>query len=567
MERISYEFGPFRVDMRERVVRRGGKLLPLTPRVFDILWVLIQNPGRVLTKDEIMKQVWPDTIVEESNLARNVSTLRKILGEEPDKPQYIETIPWRGYRFLTEVRELREESEAIDSLAVLPFVNEGLDPAGEYLSDGITESLIHKLSLLRGLKVMSRYSVFQYKLHDQKQNFPDAKTVGSRLGVRAVMTGHVRLVDDIAQVGVELVDACDNRHLWGAQYNRELSNIVTLQETISQQIAGQLKLKLTSGDRQRLASRQTENSEAYQLYLKGRHFSNMMTLEGVQKGVELFRLAIEKDPSYAQAYTGLSGCYTLLNQPVEARKAVIKALGLDPLLGEVHASLGFFKFLYDWDFSGAELEMKQAIELAPNDAQAHQGYATFLACMGRHKESIIEADRACELDPLSIGMNQAVGNVLAFARDYDAAIEVLLRTLELDPHFAPVRSALVITYAAKGMFEEALAQLEKLRPLAGGNPIVDANINALKGLVFAAAGQEAEALKIAGEVSKPPAATSYNIARIYAALGECDRAFEYLDRAYRERSPEIVGLKVDPCFDNLHSDARFQDLLGSIGIP
>jgi DNA-binding winged helix-turn-helix (wHTH) protein/Flp pilus assembly protein TadD len=565
VEKISYEFGSFLVDLQERAVRRGGKLLLLTPKVFDILLVLIQNPGRILTKDEIMKQVWPDAIVEESNLARNVSTLRKALGDEPDRHQFIETIPWRGYRFVAEVRELREEEDAIDSLAVLPLVNEGQDQAAEYLSDGITESLIHQLSLLSNLKVMSRYSVFQYKVRDRKETLPEAKTVGNVLGVRAVLTGRIRIVDNIVLVGVELVDASDNRHLWGAQYNRELSSIVTLQETISQQIAEQLKPKLTSKDRQRLATRQTENPEAYRLYLKGRHFSNKLTLEGVQKGVELFQQSIEKDPAYALAYTGLSSCFALLNQPVEARKAAMKALELDPSLGEVHASLGFYKFLYDWDFAGAEREMKQAVELAPNDAQAHQGYATFLACMGRHKEAFIEAQRACELDPLSTGMNQTVGNVLAMARDYDAAIDVLLRALELDPHFFPVRSALVITYAAKGMFKEALAQYEKLPSLAGGHPIVDANIKALIGLVYALAGQRTEARKIIEEVSKPPTATSYNIARIYAALGENNRAFEYLDGAFRERSPEMVSLKADPHVDNLRGDPRFQGLLARIG--
>jgi adenylate cyclase len=565
MERISYKFGSFHLDLAERVVRRDGNLLPLTPKVFDILLVLIQNPGRILTKEEIVKQVWPDRIVEESNLARNISTLRRKLGEEPDRPQFIETIPWRGYRFLAEVRELHEESEAIDSLAVLPFVNEGNDPDAEYLSDGITESLIHKLSLLGNLRVMSRNSVFQYKVQNRDENLPDAKTVGIKLGVRAVVTGRIRIIDDVVLIGVELVDAGDNRHLWGAQYNRELSSIVTLQETISQQIAGHLKLKLTSNDRQRLAKHQTENPEAFQLYLKGRHCWNRMTLEGVQKGVEFFQQAIEKDPAYALAYTGLLDCFSLLNQPVEARRAAAKALELDPTLGEVHASLGFFKFLYDWDFPGSEEEFKQAIELNPNHAQAHHGYGTYLACMGRYEEAIYEAKRACKIDPLSLQMSQLAGHVLALAHDYGGAIDALLNILEMDPHFVPAHSALVLVYTAKGMFEEALAQFERISSLAGGNPIVDANIKAVKALVLASAGQKVEALKIIAEVSKPPEATSYNIARIYAALGENDHAFERLDSAYRERSPEIVSLKVDPGFDNLHSDPRFQNLLARVG--
>jgi TolB-like protein/Flp pilus assembly protein TadD len=433
------------------------------------------------------------------------------------------------------------------------------------LSDGITESLIHKLSLLSNLKVMSRYSVYQYKVHDQKESLPDLKAVGSRLGVRAVMTGRIRIVDDIVLVGVELVDVGDNRHLWGAQYNRELSSIVTLQETISQQIAEQLKLKLTSRDRERLTQRQTKNSEAYKLYLEGRYYWNKMTLEGVRKGVELFQQAIAKDPAYAFAYIGLLDCFTLLNQPVEARKAAAKALELDPTLGEAHASLGFFKFLYDWDFAGAEQEFIQAIELLPNYAQAHHGYGTYLACMGRCEEAIHEAKRACEIDPLSTNTTQLEGNVLALAHDYDGAISSLLHTLELDPHFAPAHSALGIVYAIKGMLKEALAQFEVLRPLAGGNPAVDANIKALIGLAYAAAGKKTAARKIVEEISKPPVGTPYNIARIYAALGENDRAFECLESAFNTRSPEIVSLKTDTIFDNLHGDPRFKDLLVRIG--
>jgi adenylate cyclase len=565
MERISYEFDSFQVDPYERVVKRDGKLLPLTPKVFDILLVLLKNPGRILAKEEVMKQVWPDTTVEESNLARNVSTLRKVLGDDANRPQYIETIPWRGYRFVASVKELREETETIDSLAVLPFINDGQDPAAEYLSDGITESLIHKLSLLRGLKVMSRHSVFQYKIRNRNESLPDAKAVGSRLCTRAVLTGHVRLVDDIVQVGVELVDASDNRHLWGAQYNRELADIVTLQETISRQIAEQLKLKLSSRDMQRIKKHQTENPEAYQLYLKGRHFWNKMTLEGVRKGVEIFQQAIGKDPAYAMAYIGLLDCFSLLNQPLEARKAAAKALELDPALGEAHASLGFYKFLYDWDFPGAEREFRQAIELAPNYAQAHHGYAIFLSNMGRHEEAIDEVRRARELDPLSMLMNWTAGPVLSAARDYDGAVDAIMQALELDPHFAPARSALGMVYAFKGMLKEALEQFDRLRSLAGGNPAVDASIKALIGLAYAVAGQRKDALKIIGEVSKKPAATPFNIARIYAALGENDRAIEFLDEAYRERSPETVGLKVDPSFDKLRSDPRFRDLCGRVG--
>lgn len=562
-ERISYEFGSFRLDLRERAVRRDGELLPLTPKVFDILWVLIQNPGRILAKDEIMKQIWPDTAVEESNLARNISTLRKALGDKPDKPQYIETIPWRGYRFLAEVRELREESEIIESLAVLPFVNDDNEPESEYLSDGITESLIHKLSLLHSLKVISRQSVFQYKVRKPAESLPEAKRVGLDLGVRAVLTGHIRLFNDAVQIGVELVDAGDNRHLWGAQYNRTLSDVVTLQETISRQIVEQLKLKLTGQDRERLARPQTQNPEAYELYLKGRYLLNRITLDNLLKAIDLFNQAIKEDPAYALAYAGILDCYIHLGQPVEARKAASKALELDPALGEIHASLGFFKFLYDWDFPGAEQEFRQAIELTPSCAHAHGRYATYLSVMGRHKEALQEALRARELDP--IFMIGAPAGVLLLGRDYDGAIDAGLQALELDPNNPTTYSGLGHVYSLKGMLEEALAQFEKCRAHMGRNPTVDANIQARSGFAYAVAGQRSEALRIAEEISRPKGGTSYNIACIYAALGENDRAFEHLESAYGARSPELVMLKVDPSLDNIRSDPRFQDLLVRVG--
>ena len=567
-EIISYEFGPFVVDSRERVMRRDGKLVPLTPKVFEILMVLIQNPGRILTKDEMMQQVWPETTVEESNLARNVSTLRKALGEGSDQAQYIETIPWRGYRFVAEVREWREESENIDSLAVLPFVNEGQDPTVEYLSDGITESLIHKLSLLSSLKVMSRHSVFHYKVRDRTESLPEAKTVGMELGVGAVLTGRIRLVDNIVLAGVELIDAGDNHHLWGAQYNREISDIATLQETISQQIAERLKLKLTGQEKQRLSERQchTENPEAYQLYLKGRHFWNKLTLEGVQKGLELFQQAIEKDPTYALAYTGLVDCYTYLNRPVEARKAAAKALDLDPTLGEAHASLGFFKFLYDWDFPGAEKELKQAIELNPNYAQAHHWYAIYLAQMGRHEEAIHEAQRAQQLDPLSLLMNQTAGLVLCVARHYDRAEEELSKVIDMDANYAAAHGTLGLVYARKGMCEQAIEEFEKVTSLAGGHPGIVTSLKALTAYSYAVCNRPDKARALVDEICTEPAASSYLLATIYASLGEYDRALDWLDRACADRDFQLVSLKVDPAFDPLRSTTRFQELLTRTGL-
>jgi len=557
-ETIFYEFGPFRLDVREQLLRRDGELVPLTPKLFDILLALILNSGHILTKDEMMKMVWSDTSVEESNLTRNVSSLRKALGERPTENQYIETIPWRGYRFVAELKESRGEAAAIDSLAVLPFLNESTDPTAEYLSDGITDSLINKLSLLSNLKVMSRNSVFRYKGQD-------VLTVGRELGIRAVLTGRIKQVDGVLIVSVELVDAFDSRHLWGAQYNREFADIFSMQETISREIVERLRVQLIGDEKQRLAKSYTHDTEAYEFYLKGRYFRNKLTVEGFRKAIQYFEQAIEKDSRFALAYVGLASCQGLLGNPAEARKFKLKALELDPTLGEVHTSLGIPMFL-GWDFSGADKEFQLALKLNPNYAEGHHWYAIFLANMGRHDEAVHEANRARELDPVSSLMNQTAGNVFMLARDYGRAIEALQKTLELDANFAAAHSVLGCVYAYKGMCDEAIAEFEKVRALAGANPQVDGSIKALMGYAYAAGGRRNEALQIIEDIPSPHEAQAYSIAAVYAALAEIERAFEWLNKAFQAHSFQLVSLKVDPAFDNIRSDPRFQDLLHRIGL-
>ena len=564
---MTYEFGPFRLDARERTLRRDGALVPLTPKVFDILLVLVQKSGRVLTKTEIMNLVWPDTAVEESNLGRNVSTLRKALGERPNKNRYIETIPWRGYRFIAKIRETTDGCAAIDSLAVLPFLNENSDSATDYLADGITESLIHRLSCVTKLRVMSRSSVFRYKAGDMKSGFPDARTIGRELGVRAVLIGHIRQVEGVVIVSVELVDATDNTHLWGGQYNRETSDILSMQNSISQQIAEVLRVRLTSADKLALTKRQTEDSDAYHLYLKGRFYWNKLTVDGVRKGIELFEEAIQKDPNYALAYTGLLDGYTYLNNPVEARRAAVKALELDPTLGEAHASEGFFTFLYDWDWLKAEVDFKRAIDLSPNYAQAHHWYSIFLAHMGRHEEAIQEAQLAQRLDPLSLLMNQTAGLVLCVARQYDRAIDELRKVIDMDANYAAAHGTLGIAYARKGMCEQAIEEFEKVASLAGGHPAVTTSVKALTAFTYAVCKKLDKARALVPEISGQPTASAYLLATIYASLGEHDRALDWLDRAYTDRDAQIVSLKVDPAFDPLRTTSRFQQLVARLGLP
>jgi adenylate cyclase len=561
--KTSYEFGAFRLDERERRLVREGGVVALTPKVFDILLVLVQNSGHILSKDELMKLVWPNTTVEEGNIARNISTLRKALGESSHEHQYVETVPWRGYRFIANVKEVRDRhaGPGIDSIAVLPFANVAADPDLEYLADGITESLISKLSQLTQLKVMSRNSAFRYQERDA-----DAQTVGRELNVQAVLVGRISERDDLLSVSVEVIDTRDGSHLWGAQYGRKLADIFTLQETIAREVAENLRFHLSGDEERRLRKRDTENREAYENYLKGRYYFHKLTPDGVEKGIGYFHRAIEKDANYALAYTGLGDCYTYLARSTEASAAFTQALELDQTLGEAHASLGFYKFLYNWDWLGAENEFQQAIDLKPNYAEAHHWYAIYLANLGSHDEALREALRAQELDPLSLLMNMTPGLTSYLARRYDEAIEAFQKVIEMEPNFMAAHSMLGHAYEQKGMYEEAFAEYQTALGILGENADVKASVKALLARTYAAWDKRAEAMKIVQEIEKEHPATSYLMAHVYAALGEKDQAFACLDQAFEERHLQLVGVKVDPALDSLRADPRFDDLVRRVGL-
>ena len=552
----SYEFGPFRVDPRERQLLRHGEVVPVRPKVFDILLVLVQNSGHILSKDEVMKLVWSNTAVEEGNIARNISTLRSVLGERPRDRQYIETIPWRGYRFVANVKEVRDSQPraGIDSIAVLPFVN--ADPRTEYLSDGIAESLITSLARLTVLRVTSRNSTFRYKGRET-----DVQTVGRELNVQAVLLGRVAQSDDLLSISVELVGTSDDRHIWGAQYIRKPAEVFAAQETIVREIAEKLRLELTGHEQQLLARRHTQSNEAYLCYLKGRYHFNKLTMGGVQKGIEYFQQAIDKDPNYALAYAGLGDCHNYLANRVEAKQAVLKAGELDDRLGEAHASLGWYRFLYDWDFAGAEREFERALELSPNYAEAHHWYAIYLANLGRHEQADQEARRAVELDPLSLLMNMTPALNYYLARQYDRAIAQLQRVIEMEPNFVAARSVLGSVLVQKELYEEALAEYEKVLELTKGVAVVETSVKAIMAHAYARWGKRSEALKLLEEVTVAGTASPYSIAGIYAALGEGDAAFAWLNQACEQHDVQLVSLKVDPTLDGVRSDPRFAELV------
>ncbi|PYS72848.1 MAG: hypothetical protein DMF73_07210, partial [Acidobacteria bacterium] len=467
----------------------------------------------------------------------------------------------------------RNTEVAIGSIAVLPFVNQSHDPDSEYLSDGVTESIINSLTQLPNLKVSARSSVFRYKGKEA-----DPMAAGKELGVSAVLTGRIMQRGDSLTISTELLDVRENKQLWGEQYQRKVSDLLAVERDIAQEITGNLRLKLSAPEQSRVAKHYTENPEAYQLYLKGRFYWNRRTEEGSRKGIEYFRLAIEKDPTYALAYTGLADCYSVLGtsynvaslSPSEAipkaKAAATKALELDDTLAEAHTSLAYIKLNYDWDWAGAEREFKRAIELDPNYANAHHWYSHYLMAMSRPEESLAESKRALRLDQLDLVMNVHLGWHYIYAHQYDLAIEQFRKTLEIDPNYGLTHWYLGQAYALKGMYAESETELRKAKYLLQQNVAVEADI----GYAYAASGKGGEAKKAIDELkqsSKQRYVSPYYIALIHTGLGEKDLAFEWLENGYKERSDLLIYLKVDPRLDSLRSDARFAELVRRVGLP
>jgi TolB-like protein/Flp pilus assembly protein TadD/predicted Ser/Thr protein kinase len=455
--------------------------------------------------------------------------------------------------------------EAIDSVAVLPFVNASADPNMEYLSDGITESLINSLSQLPHLKVMSRDATFVYK---GKQT--DARTVGQALGVRAVFQGRLTQQADNLDISAELVDARDNSHIWGQEYARKLADMVALREEIAKEMTTALRVRLTGEEEKRLTKSETANPEAYQDYLKGRYWLNKSTGEGFDKGIEYFQQAIATDPKYALAYSGLADCYTSLagfglisskEGYLRAKDAALKAVELDDTLSEAHGSLALIKSNYDWDWSGADREIRRAIELNPSYAAAHGLHAVVLWQTGRLNEAIAETKLTLGLDPLSLDNNDTLGLEFFLARQYDQAIEQEGKVLELDPNYIEAYYFRGMAYSKKSMYKEAMVEFEKAVAIS------PTDLVALTGLGYgyAVTGRRAEAQRVLdklSELSKQKYVSPIWMAKIYSGLGEKDKAFEWLEKAYEDHSIVSTGvIKTSPIFDPLRSDPRFADLL------
>lgn len=459
--------------------------------------------------------------------------------------------------------------KAIDSLAILPLINAGGDPDTEYLSDGITESIINNLSQLPKLRVMARSTVFRYKGKEV-----DPQRVGQELGVRAALTGRVLQRGDLLIIKAELVDTEDGSHLWGEQYNRNLSDIFTIEEEISREISDKLRLKLNGAEKKQLTKRYTENTDAYQLYLKGRFYWNKRTPEGLKKGIEYFQQAFDSDPGYALAYAGLADSYNILvsysalaphDAFPKAKLAATRALEIDGWLAEAHTSLAFVKFGYDWDWKKAERGFKQAIRLNPGYAFAHNFYAVLLSALGRFDEAFVHIKNARELDPLSLPINTNLGWLLYLARRYDEAIEQYLKTIDLDEGFPLAHRRLAQTYEQNQRYSEADAEFQKAVALSGE----DIELLSARGHFYAVVGEKNKAHEVLTQLedlAKSRYVPSYLVARIYLGLGDIDRVFELLEKAVDERYGYLAYLEVEPMFDGIRKDRRFEELVRRVGL-
>ena len=644
-----YNFGSFRIDTTERLLLRDGEPVPLAPKVYDTLLTLVENGGRVVEKEELMKAVWPDTFVEDANLTVNISALRKALGEGVSEHQYIETVPRRGYRFVSTVTRANDESPdlllgaigdtpagiddtgtveterkesgdresypppsrssetlprsrsfrpavfwlsallvglsgiayyawperaepqlTVRSIAVLPFKPLVADSRDELLEIGMCDALITRLGGLNHLVVRPTSSVVRYNKGDH-----DPLAAGRELGVDALLEGYVQRSGEKIRVTVQLLRVRDGRHLWSGRFDDNFTNIFAVEDSISRQIADALLLELTGEEQSRIAKHHTENIEAYQLYLKGRYFQDKRELEGIKKSIGYFQQAIEKDPSYALAFAGLADSYGLLVRRADmpspdsyenAKTAAMRALEIDDTIAEAHKSLANILYWYDWNWSEAESEYIRAIDLSPNAPTVHAEYASYLLAMGRHQEALSEITRARELDSVSLVVNAGMGRVLFFARKYDEAIEQCQNTVELDPSFGGAHLVLGRAYKQKQMYAEALTALQRAKSLSSDSP----EVVALIGYTYAVSGRHVEASKILEELqvqSKERYVSPYYPAMVYAGLGERDKAFDWLEKAFEEREGRMTILKIAPEFDSLRSDPRFASLVRRVGLP
>jgi DNA-binding winged helix-turn-helix (wHTH) protein/TolB-like protein/Flp pilus assembly protein TadD len=656
-----YEFGPFRLDPTERLLLRDGHPVPLTPKAFDVLMVLLQHSGHLVEKKELIEAVWPTSFVEEGNVSVMIHALRKAFGSDHRDHTYIETVSKRGYRFAAEVKliefapfppasliqrgqfepaasprltvalptiSLRSSSSSAASsdlerplpprveggrrlfwlllalvpvvatgtflwmkiaplnkpvavaspaalarsLAVLPFATIGENTDDIYLGLGISDAVTTKLGNTRKIVIRPTSAMARYVGAAR-----DPEAAGREQKVDAVLDGRIQRAGDRIRLTVQLIRVSDGAQMWGDTFDEKYTNIFAVEDTVSEQVARSIRLELTGEEQKRLTQRATENSAAYQAYVKGRFFWNKRTTEGLQKGLEYFQEAVALDPGYTQAYAGIADSYALLGLFTvvapkvafpKAKEAATKALEMDPELADAHATLGFVGLYYDWDGLAAENEFRRALRSNPNYAIAHTWYGENLAAMGRFGEAIAEAKRAEAEDPLSLTISTNIGLISYLAGQNDQAIEAFKKAIEIDPNFPRAHFRLGNAYRQKGLYQQALAEYQKAVQLSGGGETYgDQYYEASVGEAYAILGNTGEARKVLNRLirrSKNRYVPAYAIALIYVGLGERDHVFEWLQRAYDERSTSMAYFKVDPALNDFRSDPRFAAIAQSI---
>lgn len=623
-------FGEFTLDARRRRFLRLEEPVILNAKAFDLLLFLVENSGRVISKQEIIDAVWKDQFVEESNLTVQISALRTALGEKASSPRFLVTIPGTGYQFVAEVKisefssspeqPIEEDQisklsdseftppnvipekrsfvrrqifpiialasvlivsavligrsyyagpEPVHSIAVLPFSERNSNSPSDYLGDGLAESVIFSLSRIRDLKVMSRDSAFRYR-----DETVDAKKIGRELGVGSILTGRISRTSDSVLVRAELVSASDNTVIWGEQFSRKLDDIEKLQVDIAQSIALQLRVQMDINDARLIEKNQTGDNEAFQHYLAGRFHLKKLTDDGFVKARESFKEAISKDPNYALAHAGMAEAYNLLSgwgaiAPNDgfplAKAAAMRALEIDDNLAEAHTQMGIVTLFYDLDLKGAEREFIRAIEINPSFSDAHYMFTYALIAQGRFETAESSAVRSRELDPLSIAKLITLGDVFLYSRKPDEAAVHYNEALVMDPNSGFARWALGNAYMQSKRFPEAVEEFELAVRLSGSSPDEPAGLAVAK--ILSGNSHEARAiLSDLMERSKKSHVSPALIAIIHGHLGENDKAFEFLERAVRERDSILLLIKFDPYFDPLRSDPRFAELQKRLGL-
>jgi TolB-like protein/DNA-binding winged helix-turn-helix (wHTH) protein/Tfp pilus assembly protein PilF len=630
-------FGTFEVSLQSGEVRKAGLKIRVQQQPMKLLEILLEHPGEVVTRDELSRRVWPNESFGDFDQALNIAIgkLRSALGDSAENPRFIETLPKRGYRFIADVSVLdadasqkRPESVAgsppvagpghitqetglavapkrrlwlrlgvlialalvlsvlslsvwlfrsrspapteIRSLAVLPLENLSGETSQNYFADGMTDELITDLAQISALRVISRTSAMVYK--GARKPLPQ---IARELNVDAVVEGTVLRSGNQVRITAQLIEASTDKHLWSQSYEGDLRDTLALQNRVAAAIANQIRISLTPQEQAALKNVKVVNPEAYESYLKGRYFWNKRTADGLKAALAYFNQAIEEDPKYAQAYSGLADTYALLGDwqyavmtPKEAfpkaKAAAIKALELDSALGEAHNSLAFVVDGFDWDLDSGGTEFQRAIELNPGYATAHHWYAWHLSLLGRYDEAIAEMKKAESLDPLSLIINADLAELFVLAHAYDESIRQSRKTIEMDPNFALAHNQLAQAYLQKHMYDEAVVELKKAVQLSGGSPAIIANL----ARAYVASGNRSEAIKLLGDLKKRSNSTYSNaseIAVIYASLGDTDHAMNWLEKGYEERFNPGVLLR--PGFDSLRFDSRFQNLVHRVGLP